>query len=309
MVREFNSLPYFNSYLLTLKTELPSSTIAVLSPKKHLPAYTHADEIFVYPNGVYDRTDSNSIEKSKEYFFNDYLKEIEQVKKITKEYLPINSPEGFDYFAYHIGNGWYKAIMSSTAKLLLDKNFKWCVTSEERYNHYKNKRPYVVVNGRLMFKNNSTELYNNKYEKLIEFLIGNGIRVVNTTINKPNLKFDPAFYEEPDCLDYMEQIAIFNNANMVYSIFAAGGINQHLLTKSNFCLVADGATSWVHNGVEFGFNGVSVVDARKKRSDVITDTILLNEASAYDRILAYSKSEPPQQEVFFDLSKVKHLCV
>jgi hypothetical protein len=311
MVREFNNLPYFNSFILKLKLEVPGSTVSVLSAKKHIAAYTYADEILIYPNGIYDRTNSDYLETNKEFFFNEYLKEIDTVKKILPLYTFVNPPEQFNYFAYHVGDGWYKAIMSNTAKLLLEQkeNLKWCVPTEERYNYYKNKRPYVVINGRWMFKNNATELYNNKYEKLIEFLISRGIRVINTTVNKPNLGYDPSLYEEPDCTDYLEQIAIFNNANMVYSIFAAGGINQHLLTKSNFCLVADGMTSWVHNGAEFGFCGISVVDARKMIHGISTDTVLLNQRSSYDRILSMVNHQPPQIDNFFDHSKVKQLCV
>lgn len=307
VVREFNNISYFNSILYDLKKT--GSKVAVLSPKKHVSMYTYADEIFVTNNGIYDIFKSDNIEQNVEFFLNTYLSEIDKVKLLTKDYEHISAPKQFDYFGYHIGDKWYYSIFSNTARMLVEEkeNFKWTVPTKDRYDFYKNKRPYVVVNGRWLFKKNNTELYNNKYEELIEFFIKKKIKVINTTFNKPNLNYDPNYYEEPNCVDYLEQAAIFSNANMVYSIYSAGGINQHLLCKANFLAIGYTDGSWVDNGAEFGYNGISVLQARNKISGIFTNKILLNQLHAYDRMYELALSEPPELTNFFDTNKVKYL--
>jgi len=307
MIREFNNIPYYNSLLYDMKKECPEDIIAVLSPNKYIGLFTYADEIIVRRNSVYDATRSDDIERNKLDFLTNYLGEIECIKNFTPEYQHILSPDKFKYFDYHIGDDWYYTIFSNTARMLIEQgmNHKWSVPNKERYDYYKSKRPYVVVNGRWIFKDNKTELYNNRYEALIEFLISRGITVINTTHNKPNLSYDPALYSEPDCTNYLEQLAIFLNANMVYSTFSAGGINQHLLCKANFCLVSEHPASWVHNGLEYGYNKISVVDARRQIHDIITETVLFSDVGAYERIIELSKKEPPQIDKFFNNDKVR----
>ncbi len=306
IIREFNNISYFNSLVFDMKRD--GHHVTVFCPKKHMSCYTYADTLLVNSNSVYDNCTSEYIEANKESFLSKYMQEIELAKKNFQGEI-VNAPSQFNYFAYHIGDDWYGSIFRGTSKMLIfeKENFKWCVPELSRYDFWKSQRPYVVVNGRLLFKGNGTEIYNEKYEKLIQHFINNKIKVINTTLNSPGLQHPQELYQEPNCIDYLEQLAIFSNANMVYTISNAGAINQHLLCKANFCIAArDDGLAWVDNPA-YGYTDIDVVKARKNINGVITERVSQSNPNFINCVMEMAGSNPPELNSFFDYNRVQHI--
>lgn len=307
IIREFNNISYFNSLVWEMKRE--GHEITVFCPEKHMMMYPYADHLLVNKNSIYNRHTTEYIEPNKGRFLTEYIGEIDRAKGLNLA-EPVDAPKSFDYFGYHIGDDWYRSIFSGTCKMLdVDREtFKWCVPTKERYDFYAQQRPFVVVNGRNLFKKNGTEIYNISFENIIKHFISKGIKVISTTINRPNFSYDPSLYSEPDCIDYNEQLAIFANANMIYSLGDAGAINQHLLAKANFAVcMRDDGPAWVDN-VKYGYAGKDLLTVRKEVKSVITTRLsYINESLFINSVDSLANNQPPIQTHFFEFDKVSYL--
>jgi hypothetical protein len=132
--------------------------------------------------------------------------------------------------------------------------------------------PIITVNGRNVHIE-YTKARNCLFEVEIKKLLEMGAFVLNTTHHKPNLDIQhPNYLEFNDSITYSETLAIAMLSNCMMNQGNAGGINIHLNTPVNLCIL-NNCESWVESfdTQAYKFNGKSLVDAIKKhRSNLIT---------------------------------------
>jgi hypothetical protein len=244
-------------------------------------------------------------------YFNEFPEQREIfLKKITKQSIKTLGTSNLEVISerFMINNLYkeshiYEFVFSNTARMFLENNISFINPKENDYLKIKEKlaginSKIVCINGRNL---NKHEFRNNKFEKLIEKLVKDDFYVINTTLYPPKFDFPKKSYLEIDnCLSYSENISYFLNSDCVISIADSGGVNVHLLTKSNFLLLGRGG--WIDNP-QFGFMGKDVVSARKMNQEIKTDYIFDETNFKYIEKFINSCSKPIVDN-FFDETKI-----
>lgn len=301
-IDEFNYLSSINNFVKDLKKEYQNVYTFSMDGMEIL--YNDFDKIFIKneknkENNVLDELDSKP-ESERMKFRNNLLKPI--IKHITKEEKNIHILDyrNFDYQNKHI----YEFVFSNLTRRLLEKDenvhilpFKKDYEDIKKSLEKINKK-IITISGRNL---NKIPDKNQTFKNIIEFLLKYNFFVINCTINPPNFNFNSNSYLEikDSNLPYSKNISYFLNSNCVISIANAGGVSNHLLTKANFILLGYGG--WVDNP-KFGFNGQSIVSARKKNENLSTKHFV--EFNGNMILEAISNIEKPNVKDFFDKSKV-----
>jgi len=301
--KEFNNITHFNN-LCKKEKDLGNKSI-IQTEYKFRSCFPDADEIWVIEGDELNTKNSENINNESSSILQNRLNSIELISKNNRDKKIIKNLSSYK----SIVNQYKESFSYTENQFKIQKDdFNWCLSSEEYYEKYKNKKPYVVINSRNYNKTNGTSHYNRSYYKIIEKLVNNGMYVINTTLNPYGLKFREN-YEEIDCTnDYSEMVAIFQCANCVFHISDSAAINQNLTIKSNVVLLSNGI-AFVDNP-EFG----NIYDSRKGNcKSVVTDKIMYKKGEKTDEyindnfneVMRFVDSKPPVVNEFFDETKIK----
>jgi hypothetical protein len=197
-----------------------------------------------------------------------------------------------DVAKFRGGDHVYKYMFSHSTKRLLENDlvfinpkksdYEECVSFLNSIN-VENKK-IIAINGRNL---NKILHRNNLYHNTIIGLIRAGYFVVNLTIN-------PA-------ISFSKMLSFYLASNCVISIADSGGANVNCLTEANYIFLGGGG--WIDNP-EFGYNGTTLVEARKKYKNFITEHFF-SDSELFD----FLKNIGPKKEHtnFFDENKIEFI--
>jgi hypothetical protein len=300
--KEFNNITYFNNLCRIEKNN--GNIVYAQTEYKFRNCFPDADFIICTNDNPLDEYSSNELNNNLNSVNSDRDKVIKYVKEKFPSHKAIEDRTCYDNIVNHYKTSFHQTRDSFKIK---SDDFNWCKSTKDSYDKYLELSPYVVINSRNTNKTNGTNHYNRDFWMVINYLINNGVRVINTTIAPYGFDFGP-LYKEIECTnDYNEMTAIFQAANCVYHISDSAGINQNFTVKCNMVMLS--------NGIAFADNDDfgDIYTARKDNcKSIITDKIFYKKGdksgwdinTALEQILKFAKSERPKINEFFDDSKV-----
>ena len=202
------------------------------------------------------KTNTNIVEEIHRRIQYLYLKD-EQIERNWKE---MYTPYIYEVFGEEIKKFDLENVIPKDYAFLEDTYNLFCNDKlllkpyEDDYLETKNKfkdKKMVCINGRNAI--NKHRARNNLMLSIIENLINEGYFVVNTTIMPPNFtsRFsNDSYMEISENFSYNKTLSFFTNSICVISIENGAGISTHLLSESNFIILAHTESS-IRNMMEY----------------------------------------------------------
>lgn len=226
----------------------------------------------------------------------------QEAEKYSNQYNILSDVQ-FLVSNYMGGEHVYEFVFRSLSLDMLLKQRELYKPKKEDYELVKSQlshisKKIVTINGRNLEGNRAGR--NNTFFDLIKFLTDNGCFVVNCTL--PNPKFNSYFnddsyleVDEKELFGYSKNISYFVNSDCLISISDAGGITNHLCTKSNIILYGPGPCV---NDANFGAENKSQYEISKEFKQTFVETDFKEILDIVNNI------NRPSDVSFFDESKI-----
>ncbi len=285
-----------------------------------------SDESYVASTGTFDvlfpNVDRIIIPKEVNCFNSSYflseapmhrnVNNVDLFRHLTKEYFRENNIDCFDArksSQEFINDHVYSFMFKTISKQFQENKLNWILPKKFDYLLSKNglrsiNKPIITIVGRNIEK---IPKRNELLRSYISELIRLGAYVINTTISKPNLDFNNDSYYEVDnsVFTYSDQASLFLNSNCVIAVGNAAGISTHLTVPCNILSFPVNGETWVNSvNDDFRYNGKSIIEARKLRSEVKTIWTEFNDLSVLETCMNFEK---PLVNSFFDESKLIYI--